>query len=59
MKESTYSMLGVLTVLMLLSALFCVAMQRDNLKAEAVEKGFAEWVVTSHGNATWKWKEKP
>lgn len=25
---------------------------------EAVERGYAEWVVGAAGTATWRWKEK-
>ena len=28
-----------------------------NLKKEAVERGYAEWVVDSSGNTEWRWKE--
>jgi len=35
---------------------FVVAEQRDDLKAEAVKRGCAEWIVDEHGNTTWQWK---
>lgn len=31
--------------------------QRDDLKSEAVQRGFAEWIVNTRGNTTFKWKE--
>lgn len=37
---------------------FMVAEQRDELKQQAVERGFAEWVVKSNGSTTWQWKEE-
>ncbi len=27
------------------------------LKKEAVERGYAEWVVNASGDAKWQWKE--
>lgn len=31
--------------------------QRDTLKKEAVDRGYAEWVVNASGDAKWQWKE--
>ena len=36
---------------------FMVAKQRDDLKAEAVKRGAAEWVADYNGHTTFKWKE--
>ena len=36
---------------------FMVADQRDTLKQEAVEHGFAEWIVTGQNETQFKWKE--
>lgn len=47
-----------ISVILLLIAVFMVAGKRDELKAEAVKRGFAEWVVDEKGNTTWKWKEE-
>lgn len=44
-------------VIFLNIALYLVATQRDDLKAEAVKRGFAEWVSGYNGNTTFKWKE--
>lgn len=37
---------------------FMAADQRDQLKAEAVKRGFAEWIVTGQNETEFKWKEK-
>ena len=58
MKENTAEWLMVLAVIALLIAAFIVADQRDDLKAEAVKHGAAEWVADVHGHTTFKWKEK-
>ena len=39
----------------------CVGVYFDNeaetVRAEAVERGFAEWVLDKESNTTFKWKE--
>jgi hypothetical protein len=37
---------------------FIVAEQRDDLKQEAVKRGFAEWIVIGQNKTEFKWKEK-
>ena len=50
--------LGILGLLLaLLSGMFFALYQRDELKEEAVKRGFAEWVVSSKGTVKWAWKE--
>ncbi len=44
-------------IILLFTWAFAVSFQRDNLKKQAVERGFAEWVCDSSGNTTWRWKE--
>lgn len=39
-----------------LSLIFSIT-QKKEFKREAVERGYAEWIVDSNGNTTWKWKE--
>lgn len=41
----------------LTAGLFAVTSQRDSLKQEAVDRGFAEWVVKGQNNTEFKWKE--
>jgi hypothetical protein len=36
---------------------YIIANHRDDLKAEAVKRGFAEWVSDYNGNTAFKWKE--
>ena len=48
----------VLAIIALLITAFIAAGQRDDLKAEAVKHGAAEWVADVHGHTTFKWKEK-
>jgi len=37
---------------------FMAADQRDALKQEAVDHGYAEWIVTGQNETQFKWKEK-
>jgi hypothetical protein len=48
----------VLAVILLFVFSFMLAQQRDDLKVEAVQRGFAEWVVDVNGNTSFKWGEK-
>jgi hypothetical protein len=57
-EETCNSWLGLLAAIMLAIGLFIVAEQRDELKAEAVKRGFAEWIVTGQNQTEFKWKEK-
>ena len=36
---------------------FTMAFAVAPLKKEAVEHGYAEWVVKPNGDTTWQWKE--
>jgi hypothetical protein len=58
MSEQLASLLGLLAVIIITFCLFLVAEQRDELKAEAVKRGFAEWIVTGQNQTEFKWKEK-
>lgn len=58
MKHYTSEWLLVLALIVLLITAFLVAQQRDDLKAEAVKRGAAEWVADYNGITTFKWKEK-
>ena len=37
--------------------LFIFSMEKQKLREEAVERGFAEYIVNKSGETTWKWKE--
>lgn len=57
MKKETQEWLMVLVLILLLISSFIVADQRDSLKQEAVDKGFAEWQFVQGTNKTiFKWK---
>ena len=59
MSEETYNRwLGLLATIILAVGLFIVADQRDELKAEAVKRGFAEWIVTGQNETEFKWRDK-
>jgi len=59
MSEGTYNRwLGLLATIILAVGLFIVADQRDELKAEAVKRGFAEWIVTGQNETEFKWRDK-
>lgn len=57
-KENYLELLSVLMFLLILAAVFAVAYQRDVLKQEAVDRGFAEWVIKGQNETEFKWKEK-
>lgn len=54
-EAPVFVILGV--IIFLFAAMFYNARQRDELKEEAVKRGFAEWAVSSAGEAKWQWKE--
>jgi hypothetical protein len=58
MNKNTTEWLLVFALITLLITAFLVAQQRDDLKAEAVKRGVAEWVADVNGHTTFKWKEK-
>jgi hypothetical protein len=37
---------------------FAALWERDTLKEQAVERGYAEWKVDNSGSAEWQWKDK-
>jgi hypothetical protein len=57
MSDTASQWIMVVAVIFLIAASFIASNQRDNLKAEAVKRGFAEWVSDYNGNTTFKWKE--
>jgi hypothetical protein len=60
MSENTYrySWYGLLALILAVVCAFIVAEQRDDLKQEAVKRGFAEWIVIGQNQTEFKWKEK-
>jgi hypothetical protein len=57
MKETPISTFLLIITIFIFGCASMVAWQRDSLKREAVERGFAEWTTDSSGNSTWRWKE--
>lgn len=57
MKNNDNELFAVIAFILALIAAFFISFQRDDLKEQAVERGFAEWKVDSSGNAKWQWKE--
>lgn len=56
MSEKTLSLIACCVFGILLFVAVMLASQRDDLKKQAVERGYAEWVVSSSGDARWQWK---
>jgi hypothetical protein len=57
MSEIARQFIMTIAAIFLSISAFMAASQRDDLKAEAVKRGFAEWIVNEKGDTTWKWKE--
>lgn len=55
--KSYHELLYVISFIALVCILFLVAEQRDEIKKEAVEKGFAEFIVTPDKEIIFKWKQ--
>jgi hypothetical protein len=50
--------LAMCVVLFFLGVMFTICGAVVPMREEAVERGFAEWVVHPDGSTTWKWKEQ-
>lgn len=58
MSDKTLELLSFICFVLLLIAALMVAQQRDELKQQAVDRGFAEWQIISGTKETeFKWKE--
>jgi hypothetical protein len=58
MSEKTIELLSFICFILVLFTALMVAQQRDELKQQAVDKGFAEWHIISGTKETeFKWKE--
>ena len=49
---------AIAIIIVLVVSAFVAAGQRDDLKQEAVDRGFAEWVIKGQNKTEFKWKEK-
>ncbi len=60
MSKNTQEWLLTVCFLLVLAAAFMVANQRDSIKQEAVDRGFAEWhVIEGTSETEFRWKEAP
>lgn len=57
MRNGIELIMTVSSFVMLVAIVFMIADERDALKKEAVERGYAEWIGKSNGSTTWQWKE--
>ena len=57
MSEYTYGNFMFVLVMAFLISIFISSMEKQKLREEAVERGFAEYIVNKSGETTWKWKE--
>lgn len=57
MSENACSWYLIAAFFLTVYCAFAVAEQRDTLKKEAVEHGFAEWIVIGQNQTEFKWKE--
>lgn len=58
MNKNTQEWIAVAIITVLVICAFVAAGQRDDFKQEAVDRGFAEWVVKGQDKTEFKWKEK-
>ena len=59
MNNNSHDWIGFMMLILAVFCTFLVAEQRDQLKAEAVKRGFAEWYIVDGTRETeFKWKEK-
>lgn len=58
MSEDKYGLFGMILFLFTLIIALLVAQDRDELKQEAVNRGYAEWIVICKNKTEFKWKEK-
>jgi len=57
MSKGVFEAFMTACVISLIFVVFLLETQGDDLKAQAVKRGFAEWVVNEKGDTTFKWKE--
>ncbi len=54
-NEAVLGFLFTATIMAIIGV-FILIEKLDMLRAEAVQKGFAEWVVDANGETEWRWK---
>ena len=58
MNKNSQEWVMVAALILTIICAFAAAEQRNNLKQEAVNRGFAEWKVVGENKTEFKWKEK-
>jgi hypothetical protein len=58
MTNENFGSLMFVISLFLIICLLISSNQKNDLRKQAVEHGYAEYVVDSDGETTWQWKEK-
>lgn len=58
MNKNTQEWVMVALLILSIICAFIAAEQRDDLKQEAVDRGFAEWKVVGQDKTEFLWKEK-
>jgi hypothetical protein len=48
---------ATIVAIILLVCCFIIANERDTLQQEAVDKGFAEWIIKNKNSVEFKWKD--
>jgi hypothetical protein len=48
---------ATIVAIILLVFCFVIANERDTLQQEAVDKGFAEWIIKNENSVEFKWKD--
>ncbi len=56
MKHETIAGFLFTATIMAIIGVFTLKVKLDALREEAVQKGFAEWVVDASGETEWRWK---
>lgn len=59
MNKNTHEWVMVAALILTIICAFAAAEQRDSLKQEAVNRGFAEWKVVGENKTEFVWREKP
>jgi hypothetical protein len=57
-SDSKWTCFFAVSVIVLSATLFCNWLEKTRTQKEAVERGFAEYVIASDGKTTWQWKEE-
>ena len=56
-EDKKYELIGVFAAILLLIIAVSAAAERDALKQQAIDRGFAEWKVIGENETEFVWKE--